>query len=92
MRLTLSPELYIYLGGVTGVCIIWISNMTVARVSAFYLTLLVFVGQVFASVLIDAILLGAFSARILIGGALVTAGLCVNLLLDKKAKANATPG
>ncbi|MCL2616975.1 MAG: DMT family transporter [Defluviitaleaceae bacterium] len=78
-----SPNLYIYLGGVIGVAIVILSNITVARVSAFYLTLLVFVGQVFAGITIDFLISQAFSARIIIGGGLVTAGLCADLLLTR---------
>ena len=79
-----SPSWYIYLGGILGVCVVLLSNMTVARISAFYLTLLIFVGQVFSGVLIDAVLTGSLSPRTLIGGLLVAGGLCVNLFLDKK--------
>ena len=80
----LSPNWYIYLGGVLGVCVVLFSNITVMKISAFYLTLLVFIGQVFSGVLIDAVISRELSYRIIIGGILVTAGLCVNLLLDRK--------
>ena len=85
-ELVFSPDLYIYFGGILGVCVVLISNITVVKVSAFYLTLLVFVGQVFSGVLIDALISREFSLRNLIGGIFVTIGLCVNLLLDKKRK------
>jgi len=35
-------------------------------------------------VVIDVILTGEFSMRNVIGGVLVTTGLCINLLLDRK--------
>jgi transporter family-2 protein len=75
---------FIYLGGPLGACIVLISNLVVAKVPAFYLSLLMFVGQVFTGVLIDALLDGSFSMQIFIGGVLVTAGLCADLILDKK--------
>ena len=84
-RLQISPDFYIYLGGMMGVCIIMISNIVVVKISAFYVTLFMFIGQVFAGILVDWVLAGEFSPRILIGGLLVTAGLCVNLLLDRRA-------
>jgi transporter family-2 protein len=78
-----SSNWYIYFGGIVGVCVVLLSNMVVVKISAFYLTLLLFIGQVFSGMLIDIFLMQAFSMRILIGGIFVTAGLCVNLLLDR---------
>ena len=75
---------YIYLGGIVGVTVIIISNIIVVKISAFYLSLLIFVGQIFTSIIIDMILTQAFSHLNLIGGIIVAAGLCVNLLLDRK--------
>jgi len=79
-----SPRWYIYLGGVLGVCVVLIGNITVVKISAFYLTLLIFIGQVFTGVLIDMIISQQLSSRNLIGGVLVAAGLSVNLFLDNK--------
>jgi len=82
-----SPNWYIYFGGALGVCVILLSNITVAKISAFYLTLLIFIGQVFSGVLVDIVISEEVSLRIIIGGVFVTAGLCLNLLLDyRKAK------
>ena len=78
-----SPNIYIYLGGVIGVSVILMSNITVVRISAFYLTLLIFVGQVFSGILIDALLTQAFSPRTIAGGVLVAVGLGVNLVLER---------
>lgn len=83
-ELAISSNWYIYLGGVLGVCVVLISNITVVKISAFYLTLLIFIGQVFSGVLIDVIISQALSPRILIGGVLVAVGLSVNLLLDNQ--------
>lgn len=79
-----SPRWYIYLGGVLGVCVVLIGNITVVKISAFYLTLLIFIGQVFTGVLIDMVISQQLSSRNLIGGVLVAAGLSVNLFLDNK--------
>jgi len=75
---------WIYFGGMLGVCVVLISNVTVIKISAFYLTLLVFIGKIFAGILIDIVLAGYLSSRNLIGGVLVAFGLCVNLFLDNK--------
>lgn len=81
---SISPGPYIYLGGVLGVCVVLLSNITVIKISAFYLSLFLFIGQVFSGVLIDAVISQAFSPNIFIGGIFVAAGLCANLLLDNK--------
>jgi len=82
--LAIYPSWWIYMGGAIGVGIITISNITVVKVSALYLSLLVFIGQVFTGIVIDMVIDQEFSFLILIGGALVTLGLVVNLLQDKK--------
>ena len=82
IHFTVSPDWYIYLGGFAGVCAVFLSNVLVVKISALYLSLLMFTGQVFAGVLIDAMIAQEFSLNIFVGGVLVTAGLCANLLLD----------
>jgi transporter family-2 protein len=84
VNIIISPDLYIYFGGMIGVCVVFLSNITVAKISAFYLTLIIFVAQVFSGVLIDMVISQDFSSRNLMGGVLVAIGLCVNLLLDNK--------
>ncbi len=78
-----SPELVFYTGGILGVAVVALSNITVGRLPAFTLTLLVFVSQIFTGLVLDSFLAGAVSVRSFAGGALVTAGLALNLLLDK---------
>ncbi|MEA4972708.1 MAG: DMT family transporter [Candidatus Metalachnospira sp.] len=79
-----SPEILIYLGGVLGVCIVLISNITILKISVFYMTLFIFIGQIFSGIIIDAILTQSFSMPNLIGGIFTSAGLILNLVLDKK--------
>lgn len=78
---SISP--YLYLGGVLGVVIVFFSNMTVQKISAFSMTLFLFVGQVFTGILLDGLLSNGFSATNLIGGGLVTMGLILNLFVDR---------
>ena len=82
----ISPHWYIYLGGVLGVCVVLTSSITALKISAFYLTLLIFVGQVFSGILIDAVIAQEIALRNLIGGLLVAVGLGVNLLMDRESK------
>lgn len=85
--LALSSRAWVYLGGVIGVFVVLLLNVLVARVSAFYMTLLSFVGQVFAGIVIDALAAQAVSQANLVGGALVAVGMALNLWLDTRQRA-----
>jgi len=82
--MSLSSSWWIYLGGILGVCVVLLSNITVVKISAFYLTLLIFIGKIFSGILIDVVITHQLSYRNLIGGLLVAFGLIVNLLMDSK--------
>lgn len=84
-NLVFSSNFFIYFGGTLGVCLVLTSNIVVTKVSAFYLSLLIFVGQVFTGIIIDAIISGSFSKSILIGGILVAAGFCIDIVLTQSA-------
>ena len=78
-----SPDLWIYLGGVLGVSTVLLGNITVPRVPAFRLTLLAFVGQVFAGIAIDGFTRGEFAETTFTGGVLVAAGIALNLIYEQ---------
>ena len=88
--LVLSPNWWIYLGGAIGVATVWLSNIVVVKIPQLYITLLMFVGQVFTGVILDALLDGAFSTANIIGGALVALGLALNLLFERRASRRLT--
>jgi transporter family-2 protein len=58
--------------------------------SAFYLTLFIFIGQLFVGIIIDYFTLKELSLGKIAGGLLVLFGLSYNLLLDKKQAEKAT--
>lgn len=74
-------------GGLLGVLVTLLLNITVQKISSFYMTLLLFVGQVFTSILLDVLIGGSFSLGSLLGGLLVAAGLAINVLIDKQEQA-----
>ncbi|WP_459502271.1 DMT family transporter [Bacillus sp. C1] len=78
-----SIPFVVYLGGLVGVIVIVLSNYITPKISSFYLTLLIFVGQLFMGVLIDFFNSGDISIGKIIGGFLVLLGLTYNLILDK---------
>ncbi len=88
---TLSPRVYIYTGGMLGVCVVTLFNAVAAKVSSFYITLLSFAGQVFSGLVLDIMLTGSFSLFNLIGGVFVTVGLAQNMWTDRKAGVASSP-
>lgn len=73
-----------YLGGLVGVLVVVLSNLVTPKLSAFYLTLIIFIGQLFAGMLIDYFTLSILSKGKIIGGLLVLSGLTYNLFIDRK--------
>jgi transporter family-2 protein len=87
---TFAPHFWSYLGGAIGVITVWLSNVVVVKIPQLYITLLMFVGQVFTGVLMDALIDGAVSTQNIIGGVLVTLGLALNLLFERRASRRLT--
>jgi len=81
--------LWAYFGGMMGVIVIFLSNYMSPRISTFYLTLFIFIGQLFFSLIIDYFISNTLSIGKVIGGALVLTGLVYNLSMDKKSKPSA---
>ncbi|OPJ56260.1 DMT family transporter [Alkalithermobacter paradoxus] len=79
-----SIPYWAYLGGAIGVLIVALSSYITPRISAFYLTLFVFIGQLFVGVAIDYFTLNILSIGKVVGGVLVLIGLAYNLILDKE--------
>lgn len=75
-----------YLGGLVGVGVIALSSFLSSKISAFYLTLLLFVGQLFGGMALDYFVSGDFSLQKIVGGFLVVIGLSYNLWIDARSK------
>ena len=82
--------LWAYTGGLIGVIVVMLSNYITLKVSAIYLTLLLFVGQLLVAIIIDYIYLGEMSTGRVLGGILVFLGLAYNLLQDRKTETEKT--
>jgi bacterial/archaeal transporter family-2 protein len=80
----LSPKIWIYVGGAMGVLVVFLSNVTVPKVSAFRFAMLCFVGQMATAALIDLGSGKTYPAAMLAGTALVAAGVMGNLLLERR--------
>lgn len=73
---------YAYLGGVLGVVIVILNSVITPKMSSFYATLIIFIGQLFTGILIDCITVNSISSPKIIGGILVVVGLAYNLYVD----------
>lgn len=73
-----------WLGGLTGVLVVVLSSYITPKISSFAQTLLVFIGQLFAGIVIDYFSSGSVSIGKIIGGALVLAGLLYNTKVDQE--------
>lgn len=74
---------WIYLGGVLGVLVVMLCNITVPKVPAFRLTVLTFAGQMFTSILIDMILGKGFSDASFRGGIVIAAGMLISMVAEQ---------
>lgn len=77
---------YYMLGGAVGSIIICLNNLLINKISAVYVTIIIFLGQMTTGILIDYIKLGIFSKGKVIGGLLILIGLIVYVFGDKRAK------
>ncbi|RNB82390.1 DMT family transporter [Brevibacillus fluminis] len=78
-----------YFGGAVGVLIVALSNIVIPTIPAIYSTLLMFVGQLFASMLIDYTVGHPITVGKIVGGLLILGSMLYNFFNDKKAAATA---
>lgn len=78
-----SAPWIVYTGGLVGVAVVSLQVFLSSKVSSFYLTLLLFVGQLFTGIIIDYFSTVKISIYQVIGGILVVVGLGYNLYIDK---------
>lgn len=76
--------LYIFLGGVMGVMVVYASNVVIPKIPVVYSTLLMFSGQMLCAIIIDAIVMGDFSWQKLLGAIIVVLGIFYNSKIDAK--------
>lgn len=84
MQMFISPKMWIYLGGIIGICVVSLSNFLTPKMPAFQMSLILFAGQMFTGILLDSVILHKFATGSLVGGLFVTLGLALNAWLDNK--------
>lgn len=80
-----SIPIWAYLGGVVSVAVVVLSSYVTPKISVFYQTLFVFIGQLFVGIIVDFVVLNQLSIGKVMGGILVLVGLTLNLVLDTKS-------
>jgi transporter family-2 protein len=83
--LTQTPN-WAFFGGIIGIAVVAISNVIIPKIPAIYSTLIIFVGQLIAGLVIDFYLGTTISIGKLIGGGFVITGLLYNFKVDFDAK------
>lgn len=81
-----SIPIWAYFGGLFGIAIVVLSSYLTKRVSSFYLTLLIFLGQLATGIIIDYFISGDLPLLKILGGLLVVIGFSYNLLVDKESE------
>ena len=81
-------RIYIFFGGILGVITVLFCNITVPKISAFQLTLLTFIGQIFTGILIDIFFKSNYARETFYGGLLISLGIIINLLIDRTYNKN----
>jgi transporter family-2 protein len=85
-KITLSEfyniPFWAYLGGALGIVVVILSSVVTPKMSSFYITLIIFIGQLFTGIIIDCITIKTIPFAKIIGGLLVVAGLAYNLHVD----------
>lgn len=82
-------RLWIWCGGVLGVLIVVICNITVPKLPAYRLTLFTLCGQLFCGIVLDVLLGGTLNQREFGAGLLVAAGIISNQLLKLRQQKKA---
>lgn len=84
-----GPRPWVYIGGTLGVTVVLLFNITVPHISAFRLTVLNFVGQVFTGIVLDLCMGSALSDASFTGGLVIAAGMAINLAAERAAAVRA---
>lgn len=75
-----------YLGGALGIIIVILSSVVTPKMSSFYITLIIFIGQLFTGIIIDWLTFKTIPFPKIMGGLLVIAGLGYNLHIDSETE------
>ena len=78
-----DTKIWVYFGGTLGVIIGLMCNILANKMPTFIMTIIVFIGQIFMSVVLDIFVLQKFNFISLVGIILISVGLIINTLVDE---------
>lgn len=81
-----NTPIWAYLGGLIGVIIVILSSVVTPKMSVFYISLIIFIGQLLTGIIIDCLTLKTIPFNKIIGGLLVVCGLFYNIRIDSLTK------
>lgn len=79
-----GQSILIYMGGALGAVAVYLCSLVTPKLSTLQFTVILFVGQIFSSMLLDALLLGVFSMGTLVGGVVVALGMALNIWQERR--------
>lgn len=80
-----NAPIWAYLGGLIGVIIVILSSVVTPKMSVFYISLIIFIGQLFTGIVLDYLTVKTIPFNKIIGGLLVVGGLLYNIRIDSLA-------
>lgn len=78
-----AMNIFMYLGGILGVTVVYLSNIIVYKLSAFKFTIFTFIAQIFTGIMIDMMLGLSVNDVSFIGGIIISIGIAINIMMEK---------
>ncbi len=83
-----TMPIYFLFGGFFGIGIVVLNNLIMPKIPVIYVSLLIFIGQIITGIIMDKVLTDSLSIGKIVGILLITLGLYINILIDKKETEN----
>lgn len=81
-----SAPWYVYLGGLLGIGVVYLSNITTLKIPAFLLTLIIFIAQMATGFVLDLTMGKQINVMSFVGVLLILLGLVVQMGIEQKNK------
>lgn len=81
-----SAPWYVYLGGILGIGVVYLSNVTTLKIPAFLLTLLIFIAQMATGFVLDVLMGKSIDILSFVGVFFILLGLMVQMTIEQKRK------
>lgn len=81
-----SAPWYVYLGGILGIGVVYLSNVTTLKIPAFLLTLIIFIAQMATGFVLDVLMGKSIDILSFVGVFFILLGLMVQMMIEQKRK------